>query len=299
MTSVAFIGLGVMGAPMAGHLIRNGHEVAVFDVSEQAMRPFAAMDCRRAASAAEAADGADVVMTILPDITHVRSALLDKGGATETLAPGGLVVEMSTIGAAASLALAGDLKARGFRMVDAPVGRPPSAARDGNLLVMAGGEAKDVGAARPLFDCFADTVVHVGPQGSGIKLKLVNNYMAMVGMAMTAETLALADAVGLDRKLTVDVLRTTAAGRGQINVNFPTKVLAGDVTPDFPLRMGLRTSATPSTWARRGMCRCRWVPRRGSISAWRRRGDARSRTARPCSCSWRTSRAWSRRAASL
>ncbi|MFG5410013.1 NAD-binding protein [Piscinibacter sakaiensis] len=105
---------------------------------------------------------------------------------------------------------------------------------------MAGGDTEDVARARPLFEALADTIVHVGPRGSGIRLKLVNNYMGMVGMVMTAEALMFAAKLGLDRATVVKVLSTTAAGRGQLNTNYPHKVLAGDVTPDFPLRMGYK-----------------------------------------------------------
>lgn len=91
--------------------------------------------------------------------------------------------------------------------------------------------------ARPVFECLGDSIVHAGPQGHGIKLKLVNNYMSTVGSVLAAEALTLANKAGLDREMTVRVLSGTTAGRGQLIVNFPNKVLAGDVTPDFPLRM--------------------------------------------------------------
>ena len=239
-STVAFIGLGVMGGPMARNMIGRGFALSVYDVSERAMAAFADGSCRCAASPEDAAAGADVVVTMLPDIPHVREALLGPQGACRSLRPGGLVIEMSTVGVAGSLGLARDLNALGFRMIDAPVGRPPEDAPRGTLIVMAGGSDPDMAEARPLLEAVADTIVLVGPQGDGIKLKLVNNYMAMVGMLMTAEALALAKAVGLDRETAVRVISTTAAGRGQIIVNYPKKVLAGDVTPDFPLRMGVK-----------------------------------------------------------
>lgn len=238
--NVAFLGLGTMGAPMARNLVEAGHAVAVYDVSSRAAEPFRKLACRVAASAREAAEGAQVVMTMLPDSTHVREALLGPEGACKSLARGALVVEMSTVAAAASLALVGELGQAGYRMIDAPVGRTPRDAAAGTLLVIAGGNAEDVAEARPLFECFADEIVHAGPQGHGIKLKLVNNYMATVGAVLAAEALTLANKAGLDRALAIKVMSTTTAGRGHLNVNYPRKVLAGDVTPDFPMRMAAK-----------------------------------------------------------
>jgi 4-hydroxybutyrate dehydrogenase / sulfolactaldehyde 3-reductase len=238
--NIAFIGLGTMGAPMARNLVRGGHALAVFDVAERAVAPFRSLACRVASSARDAAQGAQAVMTMLPDSAHVREGLLGPQGACASLAPGALVIEMSTIAASASLELARELERMGYRMIDAPVGRTPRDAAAGTLLVIAGGSAEDVAEARPLFECLADSIVHAGPQGHGIKLKLVNNYMATVGAVLTAEALTLANKAGLDRAATVKVLSSTTAGRGHLIVNYPRKVLAGDVTPDFPMRMAVK-----------------------------------------------------------
>jgi 4-hydroxybutyrate dehydrogenase/sulfolactaldehyde 3-reductase len=235
--NVAFLGLGTMGGPMARNLIRGGHQLAVFDVAQSALGPFRGLACRVADSPQDAARNASVVVTMLPDSSYVREALLGAAGACQTLSQGSLVLEMSTIAASASLAIAKELNASGFRMLDAPVGRTPRDAAAGTLMVIVGGDPSDVEEARPLFECLADSIVHAGPQGHGIKLKLVNNYMSTVGSVLTAEALTLANKAGLDRGVTVKVLSGTTAGRGQLIVNFPAKVLAGDVSPDFPLRM--------------------------------------------------------------
>jgi 4-hydroxybutyrate dehydrogenase/sulfolactaldehyde 3-reductase len=147
------------------------------------------------------------------------------------------VIEMSTIAASASVALGEELTALGLRSVDAPVGRTPRDAAAGTLLIIAGGTEADIAEARPLFEKLGDSIVHAGPRGHGIKLKLVNNYMSTVGTVLTAEALTLANKAGLDRDITVKVLSGTTAGRGQLLANYPKKVLAGDLTPDFPIRM--------------------------------------------------------------
>ena len=233
----AFIGLGTMGGPMARNVAASFPDLAVYDVSEAALAPFHDLGCRIATSPAEAASESDIVMTMLPDSMHVRSTLFDGNGVCSVLKRGALVIDFSTISAAESMAMGDELVSRGFRFVDAPIGRTPRDAAAGTLLVIAGGDAADISRAKPIFEVISDEVVHAGPRGCGIKMKLVNNYMSTVGALLTAEALNLAKKAGLDREITVKVLSSTTAGRGQLLVNFPKKVLAGDVTPDFPLKM--------------------------------------------------------------
>lgn len=238
MANIAFIGLGIMGGPMAMNLIRNGQSVAVYDISEEAMAAFKELDCRCAESPMAAAEGVSFVITMLPNSEHVRDVLLGSSGACKSLLTNALIIDMSTVNASTSIDLAETVRKLGFRMIDAPVGRSPHNAQDGTLLIMAGGTETDVDEARPLFECMADTIHHIGPQGCGIKLKLCNNYLHMVGIVATAEALVLAEKAGLDRATAVKVLSSTSAGRGVLIGNYPRKVLANDITPDFSLRMG-------------------------------------------------------------
>ena len=238
---LAFIGLGTMGAPMARRLMMNGYQVAVYDISETARSKFAGLrDCRVAKSPADAAKSADAVITILPESSDVNAALLGSDGAVKALSPGALVIDMSTGSVEALHSLATSLKEKGVKLIDAPVGRSPKEAETGELLVMVGGEDDNISKVRPVLRCFGADITYAGPLGSGLKLKLVNNYMSMIGMVMTAEALNLAKILGLDQSQTVATLRKTPAGQGQLNTNFPKKVLSGDIAPDFPLRMGLK-----------------------------------------------------------
>lgn len=237
MMEVAFIGLGVMGRGMARNLIQAGFSLRVFDVAENALAPFRRLPCKVAGSPRAAADGAQVIMSILPDVSHVEAALLGPQGACHGLPRGGLIIDMSTISASGSDRICAEVRRLGFRFIDAPVGRTPRDAEAGTSLIIAGGEPADLEEAKPLFDCIGNRTVHAGPNGAGIRLKLVNNYMSVVGTMLTAEALTLASKVGLDRAVTVEVLSETTAGRGQLIVNYPKKVLAGDTAPDFPLRM--------------------------------------------------------------
>jgi len=229
-----------MGAPIARNIARAGFSIAVFDQSRAAIDRLDDTRCRPATSPADAAHQADIVATMLPTTREVREVLFGENGAAQSMRRGGLVIDMSTGDAAESDMVAAELRERGLRHLDAPIGRTPRDAIAGTLLVMVGGDSADVAAARPLFEAIADTIVHVGPAGTGIRLKLVNNYMAMVGMVLTGEALMFAAKLGLNRDTVVKVLSNTTAGRGQLLTNFPHKVLAGDLTPDFPLRMGYK-----------------------------------------------------------
>ena len=225
---------------MALNLVSKGHDLAVYDIVDASRARFEQVRCRIASSPQEAAQGAEVVIAMLPSSHEVCAAVLGPSGAAAAMRSGTLFIDMSTGSASESLALAKDLEARGIRMLDAPVGRTPADAERGTLMVIVGGPEEDLATARPLFEAMADTIHYMGPIGTGIRTKLVNNYMSMVGMLLVAEALTLAAKCGLDRNRVVQVLSGTAAGRGQLNVNYPKKVLAGDITPDFPLRMGLK-----------------------------------------------------------
>ena len=235
---IAFIGLGTMGQGMAAQLLVHGFEVSGFDVDAAKAAELAAGGGRACASVREACASADLVITMLPRDEHVRQVLLGKDGVSTHAPRGTLVLEMSTIFPATSLEIGAALRQAGLRMMDAPVGRTPADARRGTLLVLAGGDRADFEQALPAFDAMADKVLHLGPAGSGIRMKVINNYMSMVSMVLTAETLALARKAGITLGAAAEVLQNTVAGRGQINVNYPRKVLAGDLTPDFPIALG-------------------------------------------------------------
>lgn len=235
---IGFIGLGTMGGPMAARLVARGYAVRGFDLDRTKVDGLAGAGGTGCGSIREACERADMVLSILPRDAHVRSALLGEGGVLECASEGTLVLEMSTISPQCSLDVGQRVIGNGLRFMDAPVGRTPAEAKTGELLVMAGGDRSDFESAAEVFSALATKVVHVGPLGSGIRMKVVNNYMSMVSMVLTAETLVMAKKAGIDVAVAVDILQNTVAGRGQINVNYPKKVLAGDISPDFPLAMG-------------------------------------------------------------
>ena len=240
MSKVGFIGVGVMGMPMALNVMAGGHHVRAYDISAAALEAIGRKGAAVAGNPADAAEGADFVITMLPTGTHVADAVFGPDGATESLGRESLLIDMSTGLPSDFDTLARRLKAEGKRAIDAPVGRTSKEAENGTLLVMVGGDGDDVERARPLLDCMGDTVIHCGPTGSGIRTKLVNNYLSIVSNVVVAEALAIAEGAGLDRHSVIEVLMGTTAGRGHLGTTYPVKVLAGDLEPGFMIDLALK-----------------------------------------------------------
>lgn len=240
MTHIAFIGLGAMGLPMALNILKGGFPVVGYDIAAAPAKALAEAGGRVAASAAEAARGADAVITMLPEGRMVEAVLLGEGAVAEAMPPEALVIDMSTILPAEADAIRDRLGARGIAMIDAPVGRTASEAVTGTLLVMVGADAALLSRARPVLETMGDTIVHCGPAGAGIRMKLVNNYMTVVSNVVTAEALTLAGHCGIDTETALAVMRGTAAGRGHMNTTYPDKVLKGDLTPGFMVALAMK-----------------------------------------------------------
>lgn len=248
---VAVLGLGTMGTPIAHVLTRGGVQTVGYDVDDGARRRFADGGGSAAPTAQHAVDGADVVVTMLPEGRHVREALFGPSGVAASLPSGTLVIEMSTIDPPTSDEIRAGLADLGIAMVDAPVGRTSDHAWRGELVVMAGGEPDDIRRAQPLFDLMGESTVDCGGPGMGIRMKIVNNHMSTALNALSAEALALAEASGLDVDLTLEVLAGTPAGKGHFATTYPAKVLAGDLTPAFMLRLARKDLAIGTAFAAR------------------------------------------------
>ena len=240
MADVAFIGLGAMGLAMANNVIKGGYAVVGYDTSAPAMKAHVANGGAVASSAALAASGCRVVVTMLPHGGVVRSALFDAGGVMESISPETLVVDMSTIHPLETDALRKDLKAGGIPMVDAPVGRTSLHAKTGELLIMAGAEPADLEKARPILECMGETIINCGGPGLGSRMKIVNNLMTTVLNVLTAEVLTFSDAVGLDRDLAIDVMRGTPAVQSHMTTTYQAKVLKGDLSPAFMIDLAMK-----------------------------------------------------------
>ncbi len=228
-----FVGLGLMGLGMATNLIKKGVTVKGYDIMPEAVNRLVQAGGVAAASPADAADGADIIFTMLPNSPHVEEALFGENGITKTMSKKALYVDSSTIPPGATVSLAKRLKEKGLSMIDSAVGRSSVEAALGKLVFMVGGSEEDLKQARPYLDMMGDTIIHCGPIGSGIKAKIVNNYMTTALIVLTAETLALAEAFDLDLNIATEVMKGTPAGRTQLLTSFPNKVLKGDVAPGF------------------------------------------------------------------
>ena len=199
--AIAFIGLGNMGLPMAANLAKAGHAVTAFDLSDDAAGKARAQGLRVAASAVEAAEGATVVISMLPASRHVEALFLGDAGLLSRLAAGTLVVDCSTIAPASAKKVAEAAGARKLAMIDAPVSGGTAGAAAGTLTFIVGGEPAALERARPVLQDMGKNVFHMGAAGSGQVAKLCNNMALGVIMAVTGEALALGAAHGLDAKV--------------------------------------------------------------------------------------------------
>jgi len=204
LSRIAFIGLGNMGGPMAANLVRAGHAVQAFDLSEAACAAARQAGAAIAPSAAAAVQGAAVVISMLPASRHVEALYLGQGGADSGLLAaikaGALVIDCSTIAPASAQKVAQAAAARGLAMIDAPVSGGVAGATAGTLTFIVGGEAAALERARPLLQVMGKNIFHMGAAGAGQVAKLCNNMALGVIMAVTGEAIALGVAHGLDAK---------------------------------------------------------------------------------------------------
>ena len=203
MTQIAFIGVGNMGGGMAANLARAGHAVRAFDLSADALARAETNGCSRAASAVEAATGADAIVTMLPAGTHVRTAY--EGELFAAAAPHAILIDCSTIDVATAKSVGEAAAARGLAMVDAPVSGGTAAADGGTLTFMVGGPAAAFELARPILETMGKAVIHAGAAGMGQAAKICNNMILGSTMVATAEAFVLAEKLGLDAQTFFDI----------------------------------------------------------------------------------------------
>lgn len=210
MTSIAFIGLGNMGGPMALNLVRAGMPVAGLDRAAAATAKLAAGGGRAAKDLGDALHDADVVVTMLPAGTHVRNVYLGQEGVIARARPNSLFIDCSTIDVDTARAVATAAEAAGHAMLDAPVSGGTGGAAAGTLTFMVGGSDAAVARARPILQAMGKTLVHTGGPGAGQAAKICNNMLLGISMIGVAEAFALADRLGLDRQKLFDVSSTSS-----------------------------------------------------------------------------------------
>lgn len=212
MSTIAFIGLGIMGSPMAVHLQNAGHDVVGYNRTPEKTQPLIAAGGRATQSIADAVSGADVVCVMVPDSPDVRDVLEGEGGVFANAKPNALVIDFSTIRPDVTVELAEQARERGLRLLDAPVSGGEAGAKNAALSIMVGGSDEDFEAARPVFEAVGKTVVHVGPSGSGQTVKAANQLIVAANIQALSEAVVFLEAYGVDTGAALEVLGGGLAG---------------------------------------------------------------------------------------
>ncbi|MBE3578260.1 MAG: NAD(P)-dependent oxidoreductase [Limnochordales bacterium] len=233
---VGWIGLGIMGRPMAFNLLRAGYALTVYSRRRSSADQLVAAGATWRDSPAQVAAESDIVFTTVTDSAAVEEVVLGKEGVFAGARPGLIFVDMSTIAPAVSRRIAAEGERRGVRCLDAPVSGGEKGARERTLSIMVGGDAETLAACRPLLEILGKKITHVGPAGAGQTLKLVNQVICGLNLLAMAEGLALADRAGLDLNTVVEAVSGGAAGSWMV-ANLGPKVAAGDFTPGFMIKL--------------------------------------------------------------
>ena len=236
---IAWIGLGTMGAAMAAHLVRAGHDVVVHNRTSGREGPLVELGATWASSPADAADGAEVVFVCVSDSPDVEQVVLGSDGAAERMAPGSVLVDCSTISPSTTRTLATELAKRGIGAVDAPVSGGSEGALKGTLTAFVGGEAAHVAQAGPALESFCRTITHLGPAGAGQAAKAVNQVLIAGTYATLGEALVLGEKEGLPMDLLVSALSAGAA-QSWVLENRSRNVVADDYPLGFRVELHLK-----------------------------------------------------------
>lgn len=235
MERIGFVGVGRMGRPMATNLARKGFELVIYDIKPAAMRALKNTGARAADDLPDLVRSSDIIVSALPGSIEVEAVIVGADGVFAHARPGQLVMDMSTTDPHLTDRLAAEAAKRGLAFIDAPVGRLASHADRAESLFMVGGTEADFARVLPLLQTMGTTIHHCGPVGSGMRTKLVNNLLVIASCQLNAEALALSQRFGLDLAKTLEVIHGTTATNGQLELNWPDKVLADDITPGFTI----------------------------------------------------------------
>lgn len=221
MATIAFIGLGNMGGPMAANLVKAGHQVTVFDLAPAAVKTLTEMGASSAATANEAARGADFVITMLPASRHVEAVYLGENGLLGALDPQAIAVDCSTIDAATARKVASAARERGIAMLDAPVSGGVAGAAAGTLSFMCGGDDDAFARVKPILENMGRNIFHAGGNGAGQVAKICNNMLLSVLMVGTSEALRLGIDNGLDPKRLSEIMLASSGRNWTLEVYNP------------------------------------------------------------------------------
>lgn len=233
MVSVAFIGLGQMGSPMASNILKKGFAVKVFDINKASVDELVKLGATAGSTPADTVKDADIIITMLPNGKLVDSVVFGDNGIASTMKSSALLVDMSTINPFESDEIREKLQKRNLQMMECPVGRTSTDAKTGTLLLLAGGTPEQINYAKDVLMCMGNEMIDAGGPGMGIRLKIVNNYMSIALNALSAEAAVLCESMGLDLDVAINMMSGTPAIKSHFKTTWQAKVLKGDLSPAF------------------------------------------------------------------
>ncbi len=242
MKKIGFIGLGIMGKPMALNLIKAGYELTVYDIVSERMEDLLKAGARRGSSGKDVAARSEVVITMLPNSPHVREAVLGPGGVLEGAKPGTILVDMSSIAPLASKEIAAQAQAKGVAMLDAPVSGGEPKAVAGTLAIMVGGPQETFDQVKDILAAMGSSVTRVGEIGSGNVTKLANQIIVALNIAAMSEAMVLATKAGVDPEKVFQAIRGGLAGSAVLDAKVPL-ALKGNFKPGFRIELHIKDMA--------------------------------------------------------
>ena len=254
---IGFIGLGIMGAPMAGHLLRGGHALVVYNRTRSKMEPLLAQGARPGGSCRDVAAGSDVVISMVPDSPDVEQVYLGEEGVLAGVRPGTLLIDMSTIAPATAVQVSRAAAEKGCPMLDAPVSGGDVGARNATLSIMVGGDADAFERARPILELMGKPLL-CGASGAGQTVKACNQAMTALHILAMSEALALAHKSGLDPALVLKVLSGGYAQSRILDARGP-RVIQQDFAPGFKAKLHYKDLNIVQATAQAAGCRLRGV----------------------------------------
>jgi 2-hydroxy-3-oxopropionate reductase len=242
MSKIGFIGLGIMGKPMARNLIKAGHKLTVFDIVPERMDELAQAGASKGSSSKDVASRNDIVITMLPNSPHVREAVLGPGGVLEGARPGMILIDMSSIAPLASQEIAARAQEKGVAMLDAPVSGGEPKAVAGTLAIMVGGPQETFEKVKDVLAVMGSSVTRVGDIGSGNITKLANQIIVALNIAAMSEAMVLATKAGVDPEKVFQAIRGGLAGSTVLDAKMPL-VLKGNFKPGFRIELHIKDIA--------------------------------------------------------
>jgi len=236
---IGFIGTGIMGAPMAGNLIKAGYTLSVHTRTKSKAKLLIDSGAQWWRTPAQAAENADVVISCVTDTPDVEEVLLGKEGVINSVQSGTICIEMSTISPVVTRKIGEELAKKSVEMIDAPISGGQIGAIEGKLSIMAGGKAEVLEKVRPILMVMGRSLIHCGPLGCGQMTKLANQVMVIHTIMSISEGLAFAEAAGLDLETTLAATSAGAAGSHSLKILGP-KIIAGDLKPAFMVDLQLK-----------------------------------------------------------